>query len=126
MFLLHFFSRILTHHQACLCFVCFLPRALLHPSFDLPFPCADRKHVLPVTVTESRLRPVALHDSQIETDVQNKNVSLFCVQPATTNLPYCMMELSVTMVTVVTSGNSTVQIVLLIALGMLLEPRRSE
>lgn len=76
--------------------------------------------------TECRLRPVALHDSQIETDAQNKNVSLFCVQPATTNLPYRMMELSVTMVTVVTSGNSTVQIVLLIALGMLLEPRRSE
>lgn len=123
MFLLHFFSRILTHHQACLLFCLFFTSRLVAPVVRSAVSVRRQKTRTSCHCTESRLRPVALHDSQIETDAQNKNVSLFCVQPAMTNLPYCM---SVTMVTVVTSGNSTVQIVLLIALGMLLEPRRSE
>lgn len=79
-----------------------------------------------VQLSESRSGPAALHHSQIETAVQNTNASLFCVQPSTSSLPYCMMELSVTMVTVVTSGNSIIQIVLLIALGMLPESGRND
>lgn len=88
MFLLHFFSRILTHHQACLLFCLFFTSRLVAPVVRSAVSVRRQKTRTSCHCTESRLRPVALHDSQIETDAQNKNVSLFCVQPAMTNLLY--------------------------------------
>lgn len=85
-------------------------------------PCTHSKHVphvLPVTLTQQSADLLTFM-SQRKTAVQKRNVSFFSVQPSLTSHPYCMMELWVTMVTVVASSN-TVQIVCLIAMQELIK-----